>query len=114
MPHKERAWAFRVEDILEAAEKIKRYTAGIDYKCFTKDTKTIDAVVRNLEIIGETSSNIPKDIQKKYPEVEWKEMQGMRNILAHEYFGINSEILWQTIKDDLPHLLEQVKKLRKL
>ena len=68
-------------------------------------------MVRNLEIIGEAASHIPATIIEKYPDVQWKYMKGMRNILIHEYFGINTEIIWQTIKRDLPLLKDQLVKI---
>ncbi len=82
-----RNWKFRIEDILESLDLISDYTRNIDYKTWKRDRKTIDAVIRNLEIIGEAATHIPEDIQDQYPDVPWYNMKGMRNVLIHEYFG---------------------------
>jgi uncharacterized protein with HEPN domain len=84
----------RVEDILTCVEKIKKYKRGMSYKQFYEDGKTVDAVIRNMEIIGEAAWFIPLEIQEKYPELAWLETRGMRNIMAHEYFGVSLPIIW--------------------
>lgn len=99
-----RDWRFRVDDILEAISKIDRYTQDLDFDAWNEDEKTVDAVVRNLEVIGEASSHLPLEIQEQYEHVPWGMMKGIRNILAHEYFGVDLEIIWRTIKVDLPAL----------
>lgn len=83
-----RTWEFRLEDISEALERIGEYVEDMDYAAWTKDRKTIDAVIRNLEIIGEAANHIPDAIQEKYMEIAWVQIKGMRNILIHEYFGV--------------------------
>lgn len=93
-----------LDDILQSIDKIQRYSSGISFDEFAKDDKSSDAVVRNLEIIGEAVKNIPLKIHKKYPEVEWIKMAGLRDILAHEYFGIDSAIVWDIIQNKLPPL----------
>jgi uncharacterized protein with HEPN domain len=102
----ERNWKMRVEDILACIEKIKVYTLGMSYEQFCEDGKTVDAVIRNLEIIGEAAGFIPLEIQEKYPELAWLEMRGMRNIMAHEYFGVSLPIIWRAIEQDLYPLAE--------
>ena len=99
-----REWGFRIDDILEAIERIERYTADFDFAHWLNDEKTIDAVVRNLEIIGEAAAHVPDEVRKQYDDVPWDEMRGIRNILAHEYFAVDHEILWRTIKRDLGSL----------
>ena len=99
-----RSWKVRIDDILEAIGKIERYTNELDFSAFQSDEKTIDAVIRNLEIIGEASSHLPLEIQEKYENVPWGAMRGIRNILAHEYFGVDIEIIWKTVKEDLSTL----------
>lgn len=99
-----RDWKFRLEDIAEALSAISEYTADLDLDSWGRDRKTIDAVIRNLEIIGEAAANIPEEIQSKYHELPWYQMKGLRNILIHEYFGVDPEILWKTIQEDLPPL----------
>ena len=78
-----------LEDILEAISKIRKYTAGFSQDDFFKDEKTIDAVIRNLEIVGEAVKKVPEDICGQYPDVEWKKIGGLRDILIHEYFEID-------------------------
>ncbi len=100
-----------VRDIKEAIKRIERYTKGNSYQNFLKDTKTQDAVVRNLEIIGEAAKNISTDFKKKYKDIEWKSIAGMRDRLVHKYFGVNWEIVWAVTKEKLPRLKSQVKKI---
>lgn len=91
-------------DILDEIDKAKLFIKGINFKQFEKDDKTQYAVIRCLEIIGESSKKIPNTIKQKYSDVPWKEISGMRNKLIHEYFGINILMVWKTIKKDLPPL----------
>lgn len=76
----------------------------LDYESWKKDQKTIDAVIRNMGIIGEAASHVPENIQERYSDVPWHQMKGMRNILAHEYFGVDLDVLWRTVQEDLPLL----------
>jgi len=99
-----RTWQFRISDILESIDKIERYTAGMDFKTWCADEKTIDAVVRNIEVIGEASVHLPDHVLDQYTDIRWSLMRGIRNAIAHEYFGIDIEIIWKTIKEDLPNL----------
>jgi uncharacterized protein with HEPN domain len=103
-----RSWQFRIDDIIEAINKIERYTYGIDFASWQNDEKTVDAVIRNLEVIGEAASRLPIEIQEQYKDVPWGIMKGIRNILAHEYFGTDLEIVWKTIKEDLPLLKKRL------
>ena len=100
-----------LDDILEAIQRIEQYSSYPDYSAFEKDKKTIDAVIRNFEVIGEASKKIPLAIRRKYPDIPWAEMAGMRDKLIHEYFGVNAQILWKTIKDDLPQIKPLIKKI---
>jgi len=106
-----RDWKLRIEDILDAIEKIQRYTDGMNLKSFKADDKTVDAVVRNITIIGETSNHVPQEVQNKYPDIPWIEMRGIRNVIVHEYFGVSHSILWHTIRENLPPLLPTLKKM---
>ncbi len=99
-----RTWRVRIEDILEAMDNISLYVAGLDYQAFRVDRKTVNAVERNLEIIGEAAAYLPDEILSRWREVPWQRMRGLRNLLAHEYFGVDVSILWQTIQEDLPAL----------
>lgn len=100
-----------LDDIIIAIESIQEYTKGFSLVSFEKDKKTIDAVVRNLEIIGEAANNIPSELKIKYPNLPWKDMISMRNKVLHEYFGVDVDILWQTINEDLLPLKEKLKNL---
>jgi uncharacterized protein with HEPN domain len=108
-----RDWVFRVEDILRAIEKIETYLKGLSLSQFKKSELTIDAVIRNLEIIGEASKNIPPKIRSSYPSIPWEIMYGMRNILIHEYFGVDTQIVWHTAKKNLPPLQKQLTQILK-
>lgn len=81
------------------------------YEEWLDDEKTVDAVVRNIEIIGEAAANIGTEYQRQYSDIPWNEMKAIRNILAHEYFGIDKEIIWKTIQDDLPPLKRRIEKI---
>lgn len=107
----ERHWRLFVEDILESIDKIETYVANMHFENFTQDSKTIDAVVRNLEIIGEASNHIPDELKKKYSEIEWRKIIGLRNRVIHEYFGVSLRIVWQIIKNEIPPLSGQIKNI---
>ena len=94
-----------LEDMLQSAQKIKRYTKGLNYESFITDDKTIDAVVRNFEIIGEAANRIESDFRDNNPEIEWKRIRGFRNRIVHDYFGIDYEIVWNIIETYLDELI---------
>jgi uncharacterized protein with HEPN domain len=93
-----------LEDILEAAGKISKYVAGMDFPAFAADSKTQDAVVRNLEIIGEAVRTLPEEIRSLRPAVDWRRISGLRNILIHEYFGVDVAIVWDIVQNKVPGL----------
>ena len=99
-----------MNDIVEAIDKIQHYAEGLSYEEFCQSNMVVDAVLRNLELIGEASSHVSNEIKEEYPEVPWKLMISMRNILIHEYFGVDLEIVWKTIQESLPELLMIVRK----
>jgi uncharacterized protein with HEPN domain len=107
----ERTFILFLEDIVESITKILRYTNSYDIEKFKNDDKTVDAVIRNLEIIGEASNKIPKNIREKYSSVPWDEMYRMRNKTIHEYFGVDYEIVWDIISTYLPENLNQIKEI---
>ena len=109
MPH--RNWEIRIHDILTAISSIQKYTKEMDFNSFVSDRRTVDAVIRNLIIIGEAASHIPEDVCQKYPEIPWFEMRGMRNFVVHEYFGVSDKILWDTIRIDLKNLPDTLKRI---
>ncbi len=100
-----------IEDMLMAIRKIERYTTGMDQELFRQDEKTIDAVVRNLEILGEATRQMPEDFITQHSEVSWRQMAGLRNRIVHDYVGLDLEIIWQVIRHDLPQLLIQLENL---
>ena len=111
--HKKRNINLFFMDTLEAIQSIKEFTQNMDYGDFIKDKKTRDAVVRNLEVIGEATKNIPDEIKEMYPGINWKVIAGMRDKLIHEYFGVSNQIVWETITNDLPMFESQIKDIIK-
>ncbi|HHI00585.1 DUF86 domain-containing protein [Thermococcus aggregans] len=97
-----------LEDMLEAVERIEEYTKGYSFEDFINDRKTIDAVVRNLEILGEAARNIPEEIRKKYQEIPWKRIVGLRNVVIHQYFGVDLKVVWVIISSQLPQLKDKL------
>jgi len=97
--------------ILDAIEKIERYLESHAYDSFAKDEKTIDAVVRELEIIGEAARNVSEGFQLEHPSLPWREMAEMRNKLIHEYFDVDTEIVWQTCVNDVKKVKAQVREI---
>jgi len=93
-----------LDDILEAIIQIREYTASTDFESFVRDRKTQDAVVRNLEIIGEAAGRLPEFLKSRTSHIEWRKIVGLRNILAHEYFGINLPIVWDIVLNKLDSL----------
>ncbi|MEO8513292.1 MAG: DUF86 domain-containing protein [Ignavibacteria bacterium] len=91
--------------------KILEYTNNLSYEEFNKDYKTYDAVLRNIEIIGEAVKNIPDDIREKYNFIEWKKIAGLRDIVIHDHFGVNEEIIWDIVQNKIPELKESLNKI---
>ena len=103
-----RDYRLYLEDIQSSVQKIEKFTEGLTLQKFQKDDLVIDAVIRNLAIIGEASKNIPDKIKKKYPNIEWEKITALRNILVHEYFGIDEQIVWDIITNKLPELKKTI------
>lgn len=103
--------ALYLRDIIDAIDKIISYVNEMSYDDFCNDFKTIDAVVRNYEIIGEAAKNVSVAIRNKYLEIPWKEMIGMRNKIIHEYFGVDMDIVWETTQKVLPNLKLELERI---
>jgi len=102
-----RDYGLYLDDILESIDRISEYVQGMDENDFSSDRKTQDAVIRNLEIIGEAARNLPDILKDEHKEMEWPKIIGLRNILAHEYFGVSIPIIWDIVQNKL-HPLKEV------
>ncbi len=106
-----RDWRFRVRDILAAVRAIGAYTDGMTYEEFCADQRSVDAVVRNLMTMGESIRWIPEPVLLAHPAVPWRTMRGVRNVVVHEYFGVDDSILWATVRHELPPLTPLLEKV---
>jgi uncharacterized protein with HEPN domain len=100
----ERSNRLYVNDILESIKRIEDYTANLSYDDFIKNDLVKDAVLRNLEVIGEAAKSIPDEVREEYTDVPWKRIIGLRNIVIHEYFGVDFENIWKIIKENIPEV----------
>ena len=106
-----RNWKMQIRDILNAIKAVQGYTKGMKYEVFVADQKTVDAVLRNLIVIGEAANHMPADIMSAYPDIPWQDMRDMRNFVVHEYFRVSDRIIWDTIQNDLPPLIQLLEPL---
>ena len=107
----EREYSDYLEDILDAILKVDKFIKGMDFIQFDTDDKTMFAVIRALEIIGEVTKHIPNKVREDYPDVPWREMAGIRDKLIHGYFGVNAKVVWKTATKDLPELEPKVRRI---
>jgi uncharacterized protein with HEPN domain len=103
----------RIEDMIEAIQRIERHSAGLTAEQFREDQKTLDAVVRNIEVVGEAAGHLDDEVTSLRPAVPWSEVRAMRNVLLHEYFGVDAAIVWETVVQDLPVLRHELEELLK-
>ena len=101
-----------LDDVCVAIDKIEQYISGMSFDVFSKDSKTVDEVVRNLEIIGEASNRLPADFKDSHPQIEWHKVVGLRHRIVHEYFGIDLQIVWQILQKDMPALRKAISQIR--
>jgi len=107
----ERPHLLYCQDILESGSAILSYVQGITFDVFVQDRMRYSAVIREFEIIGEAVGRLPGAVKNRYPEIPWQDIKDFRNLLAHEYFGVDLEIVWNTIHSDLPMLMDAVKRI---
>jgi len=111
-PPPEREWRLYLDDMIAFTEKVLGYTDGLDQAGFESSPKTYDASLRNLELIGEAATRIPQAVRDLAPEIPWRQLISTRNRLIHGYLGIDNDILWSIIQDDVPGLLAKLRQLR--
>ncbi len=108
-----RDWQTRIQDMLTCGYNINEFTSGLSYDAFLDDPRTIRAVAFELTTLGEAVRALPIEIKDSYPEIPWGKIQGTRNVLIHEYYRLDEEIIWQTIQKDIPSLIEMLEKIIK-
>lgn len=109
MKSAERSSAHYLNDMLDAARKAARFVAGLSFEEFRDNDEKVYAVIRALEVIGEAAKNVPLQMRKRNPSIPWRVVAGMRDKLIHGYFGVDLERVWETVRDDLPPLVEAIK-----
>lgn len=102
-----------VADIIKSIDSLESFTKGMSYEEFIRDEKTVWAVIRGIEIIGEAVKNLPDHLKEKHPDIPWREMTAMRNKLIHEYFGVDVRVLWLTVQKDIPSVKPQLSEIFK-
>ena len=100
-----------LEDIRDCAQKDQRYALGVSFETFVSNEEKRDAIVRNLELIGEAAKHVPGDVRAEYPEVQWRQIAGLRDVLIHSYFGLELETLWDVVRREVPVLLDQIEQI---
>jgi len=107
----EREFILYLEDMLQSMNRIEEYLGNLEFNKFKQNNLIVDAIIRNFEIIGEASKKTPVEVREKHPEIPWKKMYGLRNLIAHEYFGIDYQMIWEIVKNNLPQNRTDLQKL---
>ncbi|MFH0981417.1 MAG: DUF86 domain-containing protein [Planctomycetota bacterium] len=105
MPSERRRWKFRLRHVIDAIQAIENYTRGMDYAQFGRDSRTVDAVVWKLTVIGEAARHVPQEVESAYPAVPWAKMRGMRNQIVHGYDKVDLETVWKVVQEHLPGIV---------
>ncbi len=100
-----------LEDVVGEIEKLKRFVEGFSYEDFAADEKTVYACIRSLEVIGEAVKHVPAGTREQYTGIAWKEIAGMRDVLIHDYFGVDVLVVWKTVKQNIPQVEEEFRKI---
>jgi len=108
-----RSWELFVGDMVEAARRVIRYTAGRDRDRFLADEMAYDATLRNMEVLGEAAKKIPETVCRRHPEVDWRGIAGLRDVVAHVYFALDEDTLWRIVQSDIPQLLEHLERIER-
>jgi len=108
----EREWRFYLDDMAQFAERVISYSEGMSQEDFESNSLNYDAITRNIELIGEAATRIPEEIRASNPNIPWRQIIATRNQLIHGYLGIDNDVLWSIVQDDIPSLLQQLQKLR--
>jgi len=111
MKKNERNYQIYLEDILLSMKRIIEYIGDRDFEEFKENNMVVDAVVRNFEIIGEATNNLPDEVKDRHPDMPWRKMYGLRNVVSHEYFGIDYEMIWEIAKKNLPDNIKEIKRI---
>ena len=104
-----RSWLLYIEDMIGFGERVLSYTEGLDQDHFLADRRTYDATLRNIELIGEAATHIPKYVREEHPDIPWRRIVGTRNRVAHGYLGIDDDVVWDIIQTDVPDLLPRLR-----
>ncbi len=106
-----RDWHPYIQDMIAFSQKVLSYTEGLDQEAFIADERTYDATLRNLELIGEAATHIPNEAREAHPRIQWRDIIGTRNRVAHGYLGIDDDVVWDIIQTDIPNLLSALREL---
>ena len=106
-----RHWHLRLADMLDAAEAAVHLAEDLEQDAFFSDRVLVDAAIKNITVLGEAAIHVPDEVTERWPDVPWREMRDMRNFIVHEYFGLNRDVLWGTVRDDLPALVSILRRM---